>query len=543
MTALVLGPLLRHVEERTATVWVETDRPCEVRVVAGGHGVDASAQTFTVHGHHYALVDVDGLEPGSEVPYEVLIDGERVWPEEGSSFPPSTIRTPAPGPGDTLKIAFGSCRRAPDRTNRHGLDALAAYAHTVARGGERPDALLMIGDQVYADELSDEMRAFIARRRGPDGEPRDELADFEEYTYLYRLAWREDAAVRWLLSTVPTFTVFDDHDVRDDWNTSYAWRRRMQAQPWWRERIVGGIGSYWIYQHLGNLSPAERAADPVYKAVRAASEDHGDGAKVLDEFAERADREPSSTRWSYVRDWGGTRLIVVDSRCSRLLTPERRAMLDDEEFRWLDEQCRGGRDHLLIASSLPYLLPSTIHNAEAWNEAVADGAWGKRAARFAETMRQAADLEHWAAFDASFRAVAEDVLAVARGERGAAPASIAFLSGDIHYSYLARVTVPDDTQSAIAQIVCSPFRNPLAGRFRWANKIACLRATAPPFRLLRRLAGVAPPPLRWRITDGPWFSNAIATVELSGRDCRVRWRTPRTATELLELHSVRLVTG
>ncbi|MBX6769982.1 MAG: alkaline phosphatase family protein, partial [Actinomadura rubrobrunea] len=343
-----------------------------------------------------------------------------------------------------------------------------------------------------------------------------------EYTYLYRLAWREDAAVRWLLSTVPTFTVFDDHDVRDDWNTTYAWRLRMQAEPWWRERIVGGIGSYWVYQHLGNLSSAERAADPVYEAVRAASEDHGDGAKVLDEFAERADREPASTRWSYVRDWGGTRLIVVDSRCSRLLTPERRAMLDDEEFRWLDEQCRGGRDHLLIASSLPYLLPSTIHNAEAWNEALADGAWGKRAARFAETMRQAADLEHWAAFDASFRAVAEDVLAVARGERGSAPASIAFLSGDIHYSYLARVTAPGGTRSAIAQIVCSPFRNPLAGRFRWANKIACLRATAPPFRLLRRLAGVAPPPLRWRITDGPWFSNAIATVELSGRDCRVR---------------------
>ncbi|MBX6769413.1 MAG: alkaline phosphatase family protein, partial [Actinomadura rubrobrunea] len=170
--------------ERTATIWVETDRPCEVRVVAGRHGVDASARTFTVHGHHYALVDVDGLEPGSEVPYEVLLDGEPVWPEERSPFPPSTIRTPAPGPGDTLKIAFGSCRRAPDRSDRHGLDAL-----------------LMIGDQVYADELSDEMRAYIAQRRGPGGEPRDELADFEEYTYLYRLAWREDAAVRWLLST------------------------------------------------------------------------------------------------------------------------------------------------------------------------------------------------------------------------------------------------------------------------------------------------------------------------------------------------------
>lgn len=26
--------------------------------------------------------------------------------------------------------------------------------------------------------------------------------------------------------------------------------------------------SYWVYQHLGNLSPAELATDPLYAAVR-----------------------------------------------------------------------------------------------------------------------------------------------------------------------------------------------------------------------------------------------------------------------------------
>ncbi|MGW1633884.1 hypothetical protein, partial [Streptomyces anthocyanicus] len=29
--------------------------------------------------------------------------------------------------------------------------------------------------------------------------------------------------VRWLLSTVPSCMIFDDHDVIDDWNTSAAW--------------------------------------------------------------------------------------------------------------------------------------------------------------------------------------------------------------------------------------------------------------------------------------------------------------------------------
>ncbi|MFD0683655.1 alkaline phosphatase D family protein [Actinomadura fibrosa] len=535
MTALVLGPQLRHVSEHTATIWVETARPCEVRVVSAEHGVDAGARTFTVHGHHFALVEIDGLDKGARVPYEVLIDGDRVWPEQDSEFPASQLRTLDPAGG--LRISFGSCRRSPGTVEEFGHDALAAFAHRLRAGGEGtawPDVLLMVGDQVYADELSDEMRAFIRGRRDPGEPPVDEAADFEDYTHLYKLAWHDDPAVRWLLSTVPTFTIFDDHDIRDDWNTSFAWRREMWSQPWWRARITGGIGSYWIYQQLGNMSPDDRAADPVYAAVRAASEGGGDGGKIVDEFAERADKEPASTRWSYAHDWGGTRLVVVDSRCSRLLTADRRGMLDDEEFRWLDEQCQGGVDHLLIASSLPFLLPRAIHHAEAWNEAVAGGAWGKAGARLGEKIRQAADLEHWAAFERSFREVAEDVLAVGRGDRGPAPASISFLSGDIHYSYLARVVAPD-SRSEITQIVCSPLRNPLIGKFRMANRIAYSRAAGGPFRGLARLARVPKPPLRWRMTEGPWFDNAIATVELTGRDCRVRWETPRDATALAEL--------
>ncbi|TDB84194.1 alkaline phosphatase family protein [Actinomadura sp. KC216] len=535
MTALALGPHLRHVSHHTATIWVETDRPCEVRVVNREHGVDAGARTFTAHGHHYALVEIEGLAAGARIPYEVVAGGETVWPEEDSRFPPSQIRTLDPD-GD-LRISFGSCRRSPGTVEQFGHDALAALARRLSGGGDAvtwPDILLMVGDQVYADELSDAMREFIKGRRAPGDPPADEAADFEDYTHLYKLAWHDDPEVRWLLSTVPTFTIFDDHDIRDDWNTSYAWRQEMWSQPWWKDRITGGIGSYWIYQHLGNMSPEGRASDPVYKAVRTASESTGDAGAVLDEFAEKADKEPASTRWSYAHDWGATRLIVVDSRCSRLLTADRRGMLDDDEFRWLDEQCQGGMDHLLIASSLPYLLPMAIHHAESWNEAMAGGAWGKAGARLGEKIRQAADLEHWAAFERSFRDVAADVVAVGRGERGPAPASISFLSGDIHYSYLARVTEPG-TRSKVSQIVCSPLRNPLIGKFRWANRVACSRASGGPFRALAKLSRVPVPPLRWRMTEGPWFDNAIATVHLSGRNCEVRWETPRDGGTLNEM--------
>ncbi|MCP9951643.1 hypothetical protein [Actinomadura madurae] len=42
-------------------------------------------------------------------------------------------------------------------------------------------------------------------------------------------------------------------------------------------------------------------------------------------------------------------------------------------------------------------------------------------------------------------------------------------------------------------------------------------------------------PIRWRMTDGPWFDNAIATVELSGRDCTVRWETPKDGGKLTQM--------
>ena len=96
-----------------------------------------------------------------------------------------------------------------------------------------------------------------------------------------------DPQVRWLLSTLPSSMIFDDHDLRDDWNTSDSWRREMQATSWWEERVIGGLSSYWVYQHLGNLSPSALAKDELYQRVRAHD---GDAEPLLREFAAAADR-------------------------------------------------------------------------------------------------------------------------------------------------------------------------------------------------------------------------------------------------------------
>ncbi|MGB8381797.1 MAG: alkaline phosphatase family protein, partial [Dermatophilaceae bacterium] len=87
MIRLLLGPLLRHVGATDATVWVETDGPADVEVLG------FRERTWTVAGHHYAVVVVEGLEPGTSTPYEVRLDGEVAWPSTPSSWPDSRIRT------------------------------------------------------------------------------------------------------------------------------------------------------------------------------------------------------------------------------------------------------------------------------------------------------------------------------------------------------------------------------------------------------------------------------------------------------------------
>lgn len=511
MAALVLGPILRFVGDGCATVWVETDTACEVTVLG------CTSRTFRVAGHSYALVLVTGLPAQGDTAYDVRLDGEPVWPPRGSDWPASTIRTRRRT--EPLRLAFGSCRVAgPLDDESSGVDALQALAERM-RGQDQeqwPHALLLVGDQVYADENIDPAtRAFIRERRDITVGAGPEVSDVEEYTRLYRHSWQPEP-VRWLLSTVPSAMVFDDHDVRDDWNTSRAWRQQMARTGWWQGRIEAALMTYWLYQHLGNLAPAELAGDPLLARLR----DEEDGETVLRDYARRADAEADGggpTRWSYRRELGTSRLVVLDSRCGRVLSDDRREMLDEPEWAWLSEQLEGPVDHLLLATSLPYLLPPSLHHLEAFDEAVAGGLWGARAARLAERLRQAADLEHWAAFGTSFARLSG--LLADLGGRADAPATVTFLSGDVHFAYVAQAHFRSGPvmRTKVFQAVCSPIRNPLPSAVSVGQRFACSRLAGAIGRALARAARVARPELQWRVEGGPAFGNEVATLDLHGR--------------------------
>src|SRR5947207_2642929 len=62
MAELVLGPAVRYVSDTEANVWLEVDGPCQAAIL------DQRASTFCVNGHHYALAEFNGREPGRTQP-------------------------------------------------------------------------------------------------------------------------------------------------------------------------------------------------------------------------------------------------------------------------------------------------------------------------------------------------------------------------------------------------------------------------------------------------------------------------------------------
>ncbi|MEU8918151.1 alkaline phosphatase D family protein [Streptomyces nigrescens] len=525
MAGLRLGPLLRYVDADSATVWVETDRPCVVHVRCDD-GAAGAQHTWQVAGHHYALVPVTGLTPGSETPYRVLLDDAEVWPLPDSRFPASAIRTLPASAQEPLHFAFGSCRWSATPSNAAhdpvGPDALDTLAATLAAGSgrQRPDVLLLLGDQVYADQTSEATAQVLAGRRDLTEPPWKQVADYEEYTYLYYESWL-DPEVRWLLSTVPSCMIFDDHDVIDDWNTSASWLARMRATPWWRERILGGLMSYWVHQHLGNLSPAELAADELYAQVQSVP----DATELVREFAAGADADAAHARWSYRRDFGRVRLVMIDTRATRVLDESNRAMLDKTEGEWLRQAVlhgRGSYDHLLLGSSLPWLLPHLIHAGEGWNAALCAGERGPRWARRSERLRQRADLEHWSAFPGSFTALTE--LIAEAGSGAHAPATVCVLSGDVHHAYVAephwRGAGPHPA-SRVLQLTCSPVHNSIPGSLQAGFRFGWSRSGRWLGKLLARHGRLPRPAVKWRRTGGPWFGNQLMTLTLAGRAARL----------------------
>jgi hypothetical protein len=196
--------------------------------------------------------------------------------------------------------------------------------------------------------------------RGPDlhGYPppsRDgHAADFAEYAYLYERAWTTSRSVKRLLAHIPTFLMFDDHEVTDDWNFSAAWVRMLHnpkdSLKMWPKTMTDALAAYWVFQGYCNKAPSQwNSEDPRVKALSEARLQGTDALPTLRRAIYQACFHPPpkndvrapyqaglSLDWHYKLPFEPA-FLVPDCRTRRLMVPS------DESIRVIDHDKRDAR--------------------------------------------------------------------------------------------------------------------------------------------------------------------------------------------------------
>lgn len=490
MSSLLCGPLLRYVDRRYAVIWLELDRDMEIEVTLAPMRNGIPLAEITVRGWPvkvgdtwYAWIRCGPLLPDTWYEYRITAqaDGsgpEEIWPDRSLSGVghPSWFRTFPLFSVTGIKIAFGSCRAGfppgDGKAIEEGIDALQAYANEVAenadgRETEWPHFFLLMGDQIYGDNLSFAKRREFARR--PENPVKtNQATTYAQYAALYREAWTSVKRIRWMLSCIPSFMLFDDHEITDDWNITEEWARERLRSPGWTRLLRDGLLAYWIYQGAGNLSPRRSRTDersrllsPRYRSP------FRDVTRRLEGLFDAYIRRRRSADWGFVVDTPGTRFVMADTRMSRKLTGHRLLMSDptwsDFAARALDTRAR--KTFLVLPS--PLLIGPPLHdlvsrvaesiegNPPSVVGAIAGGLIGTLVAgpvgglvgavagsvggeylldKYGEEVVRKADIELWPAFPSSFNRMLTLLEQLQDGIGTTPKRFIGILAGDVHHS-------------------------------------------------------------------------------------------------------------
>lgn len=197
MQTVTLGPIVGHTDTQSTRIWIRvSDDPglYELRVRGVGkvpfHSTESTIELGT------ATAAIDGLRSDGEYRYQVLRRGRAVAGARGS------FRTmPPDGSMAEIQFVFVSCNHQEDEGAWRQLAEFIASA--------KPRFLIMMGDQVYLDESGS---VWTSQLRRPAAERRRAIAQ------KYADNWGREY-VREILANIPTYMIWDDHEIRDGWGS------------------------------------------------------------------------------------------------------------------------------------------------------------------------------------------------------------------------------------------------------------------------------------------------------------------------------------
>ncbi len=214
---LVHGPMLGQISGNSASCWVRTAKESTVQMIAWEASISpqpiSSPEVQSTEKYDYtAVVEIGGLTPMTTYIYNIVIDGEYVFDQE--SMPRFATGRVSGEPGK-FRVAFGGGA---------GYNPEAEKIWTSIQD-RNPDALLLLGDNVYVD---------LPEMPGA----------FHDYTYYRRYSRPE---YRSLISHVPVYSIWDDHDagIDDIWMGPYV------DMPEWKVPMVKHYQQNWVNPGYG----------------------------------------------------------------------------------------------------------------------------------------------------------------------------------------------------------------------------------------------------------------------------------------------------
>ena len=175
---LVHGPMLGNVTDQKASFWGRTAAECEIEILVSVTGSEQEVATSpvvnsTANDDFTFVASVEGLKPNTEYIYQIRLNGKLLAKKyQFKTFGPQ-------GQPSTFSFAFGGGAGFVPENER--------MWNTI--GESHPDAILLLGDNVYIDD--------------------PESLEMQRYTYYRRQSrpeWRK------LIQSHPVFTIWDDHD-------------------------------------------------------------------------------------------------------------------------------------------------------------------------------------------------------------------------------------------------------------------------------------------------------------------------------------------
>ncbi len=251
---LQLGPVVGHTDATSTRVWIQVfDDPglYTLRIQGVGSFRFVSTEVNALE-FRTAIATADGLRPDRIHTYRIFRRG-RFIPRARGRF-----RT-MPDPSSMSDVLFAAISCNSLKVDGE-WERFAAFVED-----SQPRFLLMMGDQVYIDD--DPPDVFDEHFDSRSEVRRKALAE------KYRLNWQREP-VRRVLANVPTYMIWDDHEIRDGWGSFAPDSPTLVAKFSGSQNIFDRFNAYFedardVYWHFQGCHnplpfPAQDPALPNY---------------------------------------------------------------------------------------------------------------------------------------------------------------------------------------------------------------------------------------------------------------------------------------